>query len=45
MNKKGMFGDPYTYRFSIPVAWEFDFTNSDEEIPTFIIPEEIMDWI
>jgi hypothetical protein len=38
-------GDPYTYRFSIPVAWEFDFTNSDEEIPTFRIPEEIMDWI
>tara|TARA_R110001632_G_scaffold210521_2_gene335618 strand:+ start:4855 stop:5931 length:1077 start_codon:yes stop_codon:yes gene_type:complete len=38
-------GDAYTHRFSIPVQWEFDYTNSDDEIPNFKLPEEIMDWI
>lgn len=38
-------GDPYAYKFNIPVEWEFDYTNSDETIPSFKIPEEIMDWI
>ncbi len=45
-NKKERYvGDAYTYRFSIPVEWEFDYTNADGEIPNFKIPEEIMDWI
>lgn len=38
-------GDAYTYRFSIPVQWEFDYTNSDNAMPKFKMPEEIMDWI
>ena len=38
-------GDAYTQRFSIPVQWEFDYTNSDNEMPNFKLPEEIMDWI
>tara|TARA_R110000787_G_scaffold19396_3_gene58248 strand:+ start:250 stop:1335 length:1086 start_codon:yes stop_codon:yes gene_type:complete len=38
-------GDAYTYRFSVPVEWEFDYTNSDNEMPSFKLPEEIMDWI
>lgn len=38
-------GDAYVDRFSIPVQWEFDYTNSDEEMPKFKLPEEIMDWI
>lgn len=38
-------GDAYTYQFNIPVEWEFDYTNSDNEIPSFKLPEEIMDWI
>ncbi len=43
--KERYVGDVYTYKFNIPVEWEFDYTNSDNEIPTFKIPEEIMDWI
>lgn len=38
-------GDAYSYKFNIPIQWEFDYTNSDEELPKFKIPEEIMDWI
>ena len=38
-------GDAYTKRFSIPVEFEFDYTNSDNEMPKFKLPEEIMDWI
>ncbi|MEQ6123879.1 hypothetical protein AAON49_06745 [Pseudotenacibaculum sp. MALMAid0570] len=43
--KERYVGDAYTYRFSIPVKWEFDYTNSDNEVPNFKSPEEIMDWI
>lgn len=38
-------GDPYTYKFNVAVKWEFDYTNSDNEMPNFKIPEEIMDWV
>ncbi|MFY0631103.1 MAG: hypothetical protein JXR05_12030 [Flavobacteriaceae bacterium] len=43
--KERYVGDAYTQRFSIPVQWEFDYTNSDNEMPKFKLPEEIMDWI
>ncbi len=43
--KERYVGDAYTHRFSIPVQWEFDYTNSDDEMPKFKLPEEIMDWI
>ena len=43
--KERYVGDAYTYRFSIPVKWEFDYTNSDDEMPSFKSPEAIMDWI
>lgn len=43
--KERYVGDAYTYQFNIPIEWEFDYTNSDDEMPTFKIAEEIMDWI
>lgn len=43
--KERYIGDSYTKRFSIPVKFEFDYTNSDEEMPKFKMAEEIMDWI
>lgn len=38
-------GEPYTVQYNIPVKWEIDYTNSDNEIPTFTSQEAIMDWI
>jgi hypothetical protein len=38
-------GDPYTYKFNIPVEWEIDYSTSDETAPTFKMAEEIMDFI
>ena len=38
-------GEAYTYKFNIPVQWEFDYSETDEEAPKFKMPEEIMDWI
>lgn len=38
-------GDAYTFKFNVAVKWEFDYTNSDDEMPKFKMPEEIMDWI
>jgi hypothetical protein len=38
-------GEPYYTQFNIPVKFELDFHNSDEELPTFKIQEEIMDYI
>lgn len=38
-------GETYTHQFSIPVKWEFDYTNSDDGIPTFSNQEQVMDWI
>lgn len=43
--KERYIGEPYTIQFNIPVSWEFDYTDSDETIPSFRIEEEIMDWI
>lgn len=38
-------GEPYTQQFTIPVKFELDYHNSDDEIPTFNLPEEVMDFI
>ncbi|MCI2228358.1 hypothetical protein MC378_04200 [Polaribacter sp. MSW13] len=38
-------GEAFTTQFSIPIKWEFDYHNSDDEIPTFTTQEEVMDWI
>jgi hypothetical protein len=37
-------GELYTYRFNIPVAWEFEFENASD-IPNFENKQQIMDWI
>ena len=45
-NKKERYiGEPYTVQYNVPVKWEIDYTNSDNEIPTFTSQEAIMDWI
>jgi len=37
-------GELYTYRFNIPVEWEFEF-EAAADIPDFKNTQEIMDWI
>ncbi|MEM6686044.1 MAG: hypothetical protein AAF617_09700 [Bacteroidota bacterium] len=37
-------GDLYTYRFNIPVEWEFEFEDS-ADIPNFNNRQEIIDWV
>jgi len=43
--KERYVGDAYTEQIIIPVQFEYDYTNSDDSMPTFKIQEEIMDWI
>jgi hypothetical protein len=38
-------GEAYTTQFAIPIKWEFDYFNSDNEMPKFTTAEEVMDWI
>ncbi|WP_271407128.1 hypothetical protein [Tenacibaculum soleae] len=38
-------GEPYTQQFNIPINLELDYLHSDNEIPTFVMQEEIMDFI
>ncbi|WP_299161917.1 hypothetical protein [uncultured Tenacibaculum sp.] len=38
-------GEAYTKQFSIPIEWELDYENSDDDIPTFVMQEELMDFI
>lgn len=38
-------GEPYTIQYIIPVNLELDYHNSDNEIPHFVMQEEIMDFI
>ncbi|WP_298764745.1 hypothetical protein [uncultured Polaribacter sp.] len=38
-------GEAYTTQFTVPILWEFDFHNTDNEMPKFKIAEEVMDWI
>ncbi|MGB1042592.1 MAG: hypothetical protein ACPGU6_04295 [Tenacibaculum sp.] len=38
-------GEAYTKQFNIPIKWEIDYSDSDNEIPTFVMQEEIMDFI
>ncbi|KAF9660304.1 hypothetical protein HER15_15095 [Tenacibaculum mesophilum] len=38
-------GEPYTIQYTIPVNLELDYHNSDNEIPHFVMQEEIMDFI
>jgi hypothetical protein len=37
-------GELYTYRFNIPVEWEFEFEEASD-IPSFTSKQQIMDWI
>jgi len=37
-------GELYTYRFNIPVEWEFEFEEASD-IPNFENKQQIMDWI
>ncbi|MDD7913904.1 hypothetical protein [Polaribacter ponticola] len=38
-------GEAYTTQFTIPVKFELDYHNSDDEVPTFEFEEEVMDFI
>lgn len=38
-------GEAFTTQFTIPIKWEFDYFNSDNEMPKFVIEEDVMDWI
>ncbi|WP_417799534.1 hypothetical protein [Tenacibaculum sp.] len=38
-------GEPYTIHYTIPVNLELDYHNSDNDIPHFVMQEEIMDFI
>lgn len=38
-------GEAYTTQFTIPVKFELDYHNSDDELPTFEMQEEVMDFI
>ncbi|KAB1158369.1 hypothetical protein F7018_09325 [Tenacibaculum aiptasiae] len=38
-------GEPYTKQFNIPIMWELDYENSDDDVPTFVMQEELMDFI
>jgi hypothetical protein len=38
-------GEAYTTQFTIPIKFELDYHNSDDEAPTFELQEEIMDFI
>lgn len=42
--KERYVGEAYSYKYNIPVEFKVDFSESDS-IPTFNMPEEIMDWI
>ncbi len=45
-NKEERFvGEAYTTQFTIPLKFELDYHNSDDEIPTFENQDEIMDFI
>lgn len=37
-------GDLYTYKFNIPIEWEFEF-EEQADIPVFKSKEDIMEWI
>jgi hypothetical protein len=38
-------GEAYTTQFTIPIKFELDYHNSDDEVPTFENQEEIIDFI
>ncbi|WP_105004600.1 hypothetical protein [Tenacibaculum sp. SG-28] len=38
-------GEPYTIQQNIPIVFEIDYHNSDDEIPDFTSSEEIMQWV
>ena len=45
-NKEERFvGEAYTTQFTIPLKFELDYHNSDDEVPTFENQDEIMDFI
>ena len=43
--KERYIGEAYTKQFNVPLKWELDYTNYDDEIPTFTMQEELMDFI
>ncbi|MDX6746108.1 hypothetical protein SHK09_04830 [Polaribacter sp. PL03] len=38
-------GEAYTTQFTIPVKWEFDYFNTDNQMPKFKTVDDVMDWI
>ncbi|TXD49077.1 hypothetical protein [Polaribacter sp. IC073] len=38
-------GEAYTTQFTIPIKWEFDYFNSDNEMPNFTMANDVKDWI
>lgn len=38
-------GEAYSNKFNIPVKFELDYHNSDDEVPTFTSQDEVMDFI
>ncbi|MGJ8745626.1 hypothetical protein [Polaribacter sp.] len=44
-NEERYVGEAYTTQFSVPILWEFDFHNSDNEIPVFTNNQDIIEWV
>lgn len=38
-------GEAFYTQFAIPIKWEFDYHNADEEMPIFFSAEGVIDWI
>ncbi len=43
--KERYVGEPYTLQYNVPIKLELDYHNSDNDIPSFTMEEEVMDWI
>ncbi len=43
--KERYIGEAYSYKYNIPVQFTIDFNATDNEMPSFKMQEEIMDWI
>lgn len=43
--KERYIGEPYTQQYNVPIKLEIDYSNSDNDIPSFTMEEEVMDWI
>ena len=38
-------GEPYITQFAVPLRWEFDYYNSDDEMPYFNTEKDVINWI